>query len=126
MKTLCALLMTVLLSGCGQPWEGEMASEVQALREKNHAAELDLAPIVVKHIPPGSDKKRIESKLKDQGFELYYSADNDAQSSELLAIRTTNKRFPTLRGINEEIRLIVVFNNDMVRSAKGRLFYRGP
>ncbi len=126
MKKLCAFLMTAVLIATMLPWGDDIASDAQALRETNRAANLDLKPIVHKHIPAGAAKKLVELNLKNQGFELYYRVgDKGDRTSELFAIRPMKKRLSTLFGVDEEIRLIVVFNNDMVKTASGKLIYRG-
>lgn len=126
MKKLCAILIAVVLASYVLPWGDDIASDAAALRGSNEAANLDLKPIVYKHIPPGAGQKRVELSLKNQGFDLYYRVvDQDDQTSELFAIRPMRKRLSSLL-VDEEIQLFVLFKDGAVRTVTGKLIYRGP
>ncbi|QYF94077.1 hypothetical protein KY495_02225 [Massilia sp. PAMC28688] len=126
MTKLFAALIAASLLIWAAPWApDDIAREAAALRATSTAAQLDLGTIVQKHIPPGARQRSVERALKEQGFELYYEVGKeDDQPREVLARRPMS-RISAWFGVVEEIRLIVVFHNDVVRTATGKLIYRG-
>lgn len=126
MTKLFAALIAASLMMWAAPWESDdIVSEAAALREISDASQLDLKTIVQKHIPTGARQESVEEALKDQGFELYYEVGKrEHEAREVFASRPM-KRVASWFGAGEEIQLIVVFQNEVVRTATGKLIYRG-
>jgi hypothetical protein len=123
-KLLAALIAASTLMWAA-PWASDdIASEAAALHEASTADQLDLQTIVQKHIPSGARQEVVEEILDDQGFELYYEVGKrDGQPREVFASRPM-KRIASWFGAGEEIQLIVVFQDDVVRTVTGKLINR--
>ncbi len=107
------------LQGCSE--RRDIVSDVWELRKENRYAKVDISSIVQKYILVGTSKSDVEIYLKSHGFK-WEDKTNPLDDSRLVA-RYYEKSFSAMLGFYDEIRVIVEFENKVVKNAEGWLFF---
>lgn len=101
----------------------DIVDDVRLVRESNKDANIDISEIAKKYILIGTKKSVVESYLKERNFVLNNQPIAADKSQTLVAIYVENSLFANV-GFHDEIRIIVVFENELVKSIGGKLIYR--
>lgn len=124
MKRLLAnLLMGFILVFQGASMANELVDEVKQVRESNKSATVDISHIVKRYITVGARKIVVESFLKEHKFDINDQPISPGGSQTIVAIYV-EKNILASFGFHDEIRVIVFFENEVVKSATGKLIYR--
>lgn len=124
MSVLAALLLTFTLTLFqGPAMAANLVTDIEQLRQRDKAAQIDITAIVQKHIAPHTARKDVEHLLRTQEFTLHEQPEAADKTRTLVAIRKEQGVIASL-GFHDEIRVIIVFDNDRVKQASGLLIYR--
>ena len=100
----------------------DIIGDIKQVRQSNKDANIDVSGIVRKHILVGTDRKVVEDYLKARKFTLNEQPTAADGSQTLVAIYTDKALINV--GFHDEIRVIVVFSKNTVKSAGGKLIFR--
>ncbi|AVR95894.1 hypothetical protein C9I28_09230 [Pseudoduganella armeniaca] len=100
-----------------------LVTDIEQLRQHDKAAEIDITAIVQKHIAPNATRKDVERLLLRQDFTLHEQPEAADKTRTLIAIRKEKGLIASL-GFHDEIRVVIIFDNDKVKQASGLLIYR--
>lgn len=100
----------------------DIVSEVETVRENDKRANIDVSDIVQKYIVVGATQEWVEHYLVGLGFELSFQPAEANGTQTLIADRSEKFVIPLLP--YDEIRVIVVFSDGVVKTSKGMLITR--
>lgn len=100
----------------------DIVSEVEAVRENDKRADIDISDIVQKYIVVGATQEWVEHYLVGLEFKLYFQPPEANGTQTLIAERSEKFVIPLLP--YDEIRVIVVFSGGVVKTSRGRLILR--
>lgn len=121
-KRLIFLLVTGLIFFQGCAMAGDIVGDVKQVRQGNKEANIDISDIVKKYIFSSADRNTVEDYLKAQKFALNNQPIASDGSQTLVAIYSEKSLLNV--GFHDEIRVIVVFVNNKVDRASGKLIFR--
>lgn len=121
-------MINVILAGFFIVFQGfaianEIFFDVKKVRKSNKSAIVDISEIVNKYISFGAQKISVDSYLKKNKFALNYQPIAPDRSQTLVALYVEGSLLTSV-GFYDEIRVIVVFENGIVKRADGKLIYR--
>jgi hypothetical protein len=114
----------ITLQGCDAGNNGtseNIMSEARQVWIKNKYADVNISGIASKYISPGKKKEEVDQYLKANGFTLHYYPATIKKPEILLASRDIREIFNIFG--SHEVRIVVEFENDIVKVARGWLFY---
>lgn len=124
MPIFAAAFLTVFLALFqGPAMATTLVTDIEELRQRDKAADIDITAIVQKHIAPNTARKDVEHLLRAQEFTLHEQPEAADKTRTLIAVRKEKGVIASL-GFHDEIRVIIVFDNDKVKQASGLLIYR--
>ncbi|MFN7882003.1 MAG: hypothetical protein ACK5PF_03180 [bacterium] len=106
--------------GCAMA--GDIVGDVKQVRQANKEANIDISDIVKKYISSSADRNTVEDYLRTQKFALNNQPVASDGSQTLVAIYSEKNLLNV--GFHDEIRVIVVFVNNKVDRANGKLIFR--
>lgn len=119
--SLFRIFLVVLMCFCwGNALRETLVSEVATVRENNRYAVIDITMIAEKYIPSGVGYLAARNVLDGEGFEIFEMPNNED------GLQVIAKRKLETKGslFCDEIKLIVVVENDRVKSYRGGVIYR--
>ncbi|WP_146171892.1 hypothetical protein [Pseudoduganella armeniaca] len=124
MPILATAFLTIILAFFqGNAMAANLVTDIEQLRQHDKAAEIDITAIVQKHIAPNATRKDVERLLLRQDFTLHEQPEAADKTRTLIAIRKEKGLIASL-GFHDEIRVVIIFDNDKVKQASGLLIYR--
>jgi hypothetical protein len=119
-----AAFLTLILVLCqGAAMASNLVSDIEHIRQADKSAQIDITSTVQSHIAIGTAKKQVESLLLKQDFTLHEQPEATDKTRTLIAIRKEKGLIASL-GFHDEIRVVIIFDNDKVKHASGQLIYR--
>lgn len=100
-----------------------LVTDIEQLRQHDKAAQIDIGVIVQKHIALHTARKDVERLLLAQDFTLHDQPEAADKTRTLIAVRKEKGLIARL-GFHDEIRVVIIFDNDKVKQASGLLIYR--
>lgn len=103
----------------------DLVSDLIAAHRADKSGMGDLTPVVQKHFMPGMQRQAAEDYLKQQRFKLFGPEPDSHGTTQSLVAVHQRWTWTRLAGVEQEIRLIIVFEGDTVKTSKGTYIYRG-
>lgn len=100
-----------------------LVTDIERIRQADKSAQIDISSTVQAHIAIGTARKQVESLLLQQDFTLHEQPEAADKTSTLIAVRKEKGLIASL-GFHDEIRVVIIFDNDKVKNASGLLIYR--
>ncbi|GGY24448.1 hypothetical protein GCM10011289_30080 [Paludibacterium paludis] len=122
-KLATAILAGVFFIVQGCAMANDIVGDIKKIRESNKDANIDISGIVKKYILVGTHKAAVENYLKEHKFSLNDQPIAPDRLQTLVAVYVERNMLTSVV-FHDEIRVIVVFENGVVKTAGGRLIYR--
>lgn len=121
-KMIIVVTLSVIFQGCTV--SNNIISDIKQLRGKNNTANIDISNIARKYIAVGEHKSTVENYLMTNGFSLYYQSVAPDDTVSLVAVYD-GSRIALIKffGFYDEVRITIVFENNVVKSVNGKLIY---
>lgn len=100
-----------------------LVTDIEQIRQADKSAQIDITSTVQSHIAIGASRKGVEHLLLQQDFTLHEQPEAADKTHTLVAIRQ-EKGLAASLGFHDEIRVVIIFDNDKVKQASGLLIYR--
>jgi hypothetical protein len=105
--------------------EPNIVSEAREVRKTNRTAVVDISEIVKKYIKVGSSLEVVRAYLLNSGFSLSFQPIKESGKEVLIAVEAPlNKSLFGFLGFQDEVKLIVKFNQGAVDAASGQIIFR--
>jgi hypothetical protein len=105
--------------------EPNIVSEAREVRKTNRAAVVDISEIVKKYVKLGASREAVRVYLMNSGFSLSFQPIREVGKEVLIAVESPlNKTLFGFLGFEDEIKLIVEFNQGAVGAASGQIIFR--
>ncbi|WP_175016862.1 hypothetical protein [Massilia sp. YMA4] len=124
MPTLAAGFLTLILALFqGAAMASNLVTDIERIRQTDKSDQIDISTTVQSHIAAGTGRKDVERRLQQQGFTLHEQPEAADKTRTLIAVRKEKGLIASL-GFHDEIRVVIIFDNDKVKHASGLLIYR--
>lgn len=122
-KIIIMMILGVFFQACTVG--NDIISDVKQVRATHKNANIDISDITGKYIAFGQHRDVVENYLKANNFSIYLQPAASDNTVPIIAIYNGCRMgFINFFGFYDEVKIVVVFENDAVKRVEGKLIYR--